>query len=168
MNNRNVDQILQNCKSELNVIKSLLSGLGDAALPTSYVKKYAVIRATGAIETSFKTIIADKVDRGSHIQVKNFIKRKVRASSCNPSLGMIESMICEFDSRWKDKFDELLALEDRPTLKGALTELVKARNDFAHGGDPSIDIDKTINCFERGVVVLKILDEVVNYNFESD
>jgi hypothetical protein len=168
MNNRSVRLILDNCRSELISIQSLLSGLGDGALPTPYVKKYAVIRATGAIETSFKTIIADKVDRGSHIQVKNFIKRKVRDSSCNPSMGMIESMLCEFDKRWKEKFDELLALEDRPTLKGALTELVKARNDFAHGGDPSIDIETTIGCFDKGVTVLTILDEVVSYDFESE
>ena len=167
MNNEEVLRVLSDCSLELDSIRALLVGLGDGARPTPYVKKYAVIRATGSIEVGFKQIIADKVDEGSHIQVKNFIKRKIRESSCNPKLSMIESMLSEFDSRWRDKFDELLALEDRPALKGSLTQLVNARNEFAHGGDPDIDIQNTIMCFEDGKKVLSILDNVVNYDFDT-
>src|SRR5690606_33216422 len=123
--------------------------------------------ATGAIEVGFKQIIADKVDYECNVQVKNFIKKKVRESSFNPKLGLIENLLTEFDQRWKDKFDELLSLEDKPALKGALTDLVNARNEFAHGGNPNVDIDKTISCFENGKKVLQILDEVVNYNFDE-
>ena len=167
MNNAEVLQIVSDCSQELESIKALLVGLGDEARPSPYIKKYAVIRATGSIEVGFKQIIADKVDEGSHIQVKNFINRKIRESSCNPKLTMIESMLSEFDSRWRDKFDELLALEDRPALKGSLTKLVNARNEFAHGGDPDIDIEHTISCFNDGKKVLSILDDVVNYDFEA-
>ena len=167
MNNAEVSQILQDCAEELNNIRALLVGLGDAANPTPYVKKYAVLKATGAIETGFKQIIADKVDDGCNVQVKNFIKKKVRESSFNPKLGLIENMLIEFDQRWNEKFDELLSLEDKPTLKGALTELVNARNEFAHGGSPDVDIEKTISCFENGRKVLEILDEVVNHDYEE-
>ncbi|GBC60964.1 hypothetical protein DENIS_1924 [Desulfonema ishimotonii] len=141
--------------------------MGEAAKPTPYVKKYAVIRATGSVEIGFKQIIADKVDENSHVQVKNFIRRKIRDSSHNPKLGMIESMLAQFDSRWREKFDELLALEDKPSLKGSLTELVNARNEFAHGGDPIFDIEQTIKCFNDGRKVLEILDSVVNYEFDE-
>ena len=167
MNNAEVLAIINDCSQELESIKALLIGLGDEARPSPYIKKYAVIRATGSIEVGFKQIIADKVDEGSHVQVKNFIKRKIRESSCNPKLSMIENMLSEFDSRWREKFDELLALEDRPALKGSLTELVNARNEFAHGGDPDIDIDHTISCFKDGKKVLSILDDVVNYDFDN-
>lgn len=167
MNNNEVFQILRDCSDELESIRALLVGLGDGANPTPYIKKYAVIRATGAIEVGFKQIIADKVDDGCNLQVKNFIKKKVRESSFNPKFGLIESLLIEFDQRWRDKFDELLALEDKPALKGALTELVNARNEFAHGGNPNVDIDRTISCFENGRKVLRILDEVVNYNFDE-
>jgi hypothetical protein len=146
----------------------LLNGIGEDAKPTPYIKKYAVIRATGSIETAFKQIIADKIDEDSHVQVKNFIKRKVRDSSCNPKLGMIENMLTEFDDRWRSKFDELMALDDKPKLKGALTNLVDARNDFAHGGNPDMNIDDTIRYFKDGVRVLEILDSVVHHNFEVD
>jgi hypothetical protein len=167
MNNVYVSQILQECSEELNNIRSLLIGLGDAAYPTPYVKKYAVIRATGAIEIGFKQIIADKVDYGCNVQVKSFIKKKVRDSSFNPKLGLIENILIDFDQRWNEKFDELLALEDKPTLKGALTELVNARNEFAHGGSPDVDIENTITYFENGCKVLEILDEAVNYDFDD-
>lgn len=167
MNNNEVLQILDECADELASINALLVGLGDGANPTPYVKKYAVIRATGAIEVSFKQIIADKVDDGCNIQVKNFVRKKVRESSFNPKFGLIENLLIEFDQRWKEKFDELLALEDKPALKGALTELVNARNEFAHGGNPDVDIAQTISCFENGRRVLNILDEVVNYNFDD-
>ncbi|WP_431777282.1 HEPN domain-containing protein [Ottowia caeni] len=134
MNNKDVKKILDDCRAELDGIYALLTGLGDGANPTPYIKKYAVIRATGSIETAFKQSIADKIDKDSHAQVKKFIKRKVRDSSCNPKLGMIENMLSEFDDRWRARFDEQMALDDKPRLKGALTALVDARNEFAHGG----------------------------------
>jgi hypothetical protein len=168
MTNVEVNRLLSDCLTELESISMLLNGIGEDAKPTPYIKKYAVIRATGSIETAFKQIIADKIDEDSHVQVKNFIKRKVRDSSCNPKLGMIENMLTEFDDRWRSKFDELMALDDKPKLKGALTNLVDARNDFAHGGNPDMNIDDTIRYFKDGVRVLEILDSVVHHNFEVD
>lgn len=167
MNNATVRNLLEDCTAELERIKALIVGLQGGAVP-DYIQRYAVIRATGSIETGFKTIIADKVDEASHVQVKNFIKKKIRDSSCNPKLGMIENMLGEFDLRWQSKFDELLAFEDKPGLKGALTELVNARNDFAHGGTSTMCIEEIINFFASGVKVLSILDAVVNHEFEAD
>lgn len=168
MNNGDVKKILDDCRAELDGISALLTGLGDGANPTPYIKRYAVIRATGSIETAFKQAIADKIDKDSHVQVRNFIRRKVRDSSCNPKLGMIENMLSEFDDRWRARFDELMALDDKPRLKGALTALVEARNDFAHGGSPNLPITLTLQHFNDGVRVIEILDAVVHYDYDSD
>jgi len=162
MNNLDVERLLQECRGELASIKALLTGIGDAALPTPYIKKYAIIRATGSIESGFKQIIADRVDRDSHTQLKNFVARKIRNSSCNPRLDMIQGMLTEFDEEWRARFDEKIALADQPVLKGALTELVKARNSFAHGGAAELPIDKTIQCFEHACTVLVLLDQTVH------
>lgn len=67
MNNLDVERLLQECRDELGSIKALLTGMGDAALPSPYIKKYAVIRATGSIESGFKQIIADRVDRDTNL-----------------------------------------------------------------------------------------------------
>lgn len=168
MNNKDVKKILDGCLTELNGISALLIGLGDGANPTPYIKKYAVIRATGSIETAFKQAIADKIDKGSHVQVKNFIRRKVRDSSYNPKLGIIENMLSEFDDRWRTRFDEQMALDDKPRLKGALTALVDARNEFAHGGNPDLQIDATLQYFKDGVRVIEILDAVIHHDYDAD
>lgn len=162
MNNHDVATLLSECKNELTSITALLTGIGDAARPAPYIKKYAVIRAAGSIESAFKQIIADRVDRDSHAQLKNFIARKIRNSSCNPRLDMIQSMLSEFDEEWRSRFDEKMALSDQPSLKGALTELVKARNSFAHGGAIELPIERTVECFELACTVLGILDDTVH------
>lgn len=166
MNNIEAGALLDECRDELTAITALLTGYGDGARPTPYIKKYAVIRATGSIESAFKQIIADRVDRDSHSQIKNFISRKIRNSSCNPRLDMIESMLSEFDELWRARFDEKIALADKPMLKGALTELVKARNSFAHGGAAELPIDKTVQYFESACLVMQILDETVHSIYE--
>jgi hypothetical protein len=166
MNNLDVELLLNECREELSSIKALLMGIGDGAKPAPYIKKYAVIRATGIIEAGFKQIIADRVDRDSHAQLKNFVARKIRNSSSNPKLDIIQNMLSEFDENWRTRFDEKMALSDQPSLRGALTELVKARNSFAHGGALELPIDKTFECFELGCRVLHILDETVHENYE--
>lgn len=168
MTNTDVKKILDDCTLELNSIKSLLTGLGPAANPTPYIKKYAVIRASGSIETAFKQIIADKIDKDNNIQVKNFIKRKIRDSSCNPKLNQIENMLTEFDPRWRSRFDEQVSLDDKPRLRGSLTALVDARNEFAHGGNPDLEIEKTIEHFLDGVRIIQILDSVVQHNYDDE
>ena len=107
MNNLQVSALLAECREELDSIQALLMGIGNAARPTPYIKKYAVIRAAGSIEAGFKQIIADRVDRDSHTQLRNFIARKIRNLSCNPRLDMIQGMLTEFDgsSSFRVEFD---------------------------------------------------------------
>lgn len=167
MNNMDAKQTLNNCLEELQSIQGLMNGLGENSLPFHYLKEYSVIRASGSIESSFKTIIADKVDNGSHYQLKNFIKRKIRNSSSNPRYEVIVSMLSEFDIRWRNRFNEKLALADRPRLTTALKRLVDARNSFAHGGDPDLQIDETILCFKDGIQVMELLDDVVHDSYEE-
>jgi len=106
------------------------------------------------------------VDRDSHDQLKNFIAKKIRNSSTNPRLEAIKTILSDFDERWSSRFDEKMALADQPKLKKALTELVKARNSFAHGGVAVLPIEETIEYFEHGCKVLQILDETVHEDYE--
>lgn len=167
MNNLDAKQTLDRCLLELESIQTLLEALGVAALPAPYLKKYSVIRASGSIESSFKTIIADKVDDGSHHQMKNFIRRKIRNSSSNPHFENILMMLSEFDIRWRKRFIEKVSLADRPRLVDALKKLVEARNSFAHGGDPDLNIGDTISYFKCGIQVMELLDDVVHDIYEE-
>lgn len=167
MNNVDAHQILEVCRAELDIVKATLVGLGSAAV-APYLKKYCVIRASGSIEASFKKIIADKVDNDGHEQVKNFIRLKVRETSRNPHLDTIEASLGEFDPRWKRRFGELTGLADKPRLRKALSDLVKARNRFAHGGDTDMSIEEIIEHFSDGVKVIEFLDQTVNHQFEEN
>ena len=166
MNNQIVMKMLTECNVELNHIRDLINVLGEHALSTPYVKKYAVIRASGSIGIGFKTIIADRVDKDSHQQLKNFVARKIRKSSANPKLEKIEELLNEFDENWQKQFKESIALSDKPTLKNALTKLVDTRNSFAHGGSAGLEINDTIIFFNHGCEVLRLLDESIHEGVE--
>lgn len=166
MNNVQALQILHDCLADLIIVKATLVGL-DGAPAAPYLKKYSVIRASGSIEFAFKKIIADKVDEGSHEQVKNFIRTKVRNTSRNPKLEAIESSLDEFDPRWRRRFGELLALSNRARLRSALADLVTARNKFAHGGDSDLSIDAIIEHFRDGAKVIAFLDQTVHETYEE-
>ena len=166
MNNQAVKIMLEDCCKELASISSLLTGYGEGALPTPYMKKYAVIRATGTIESGFKTIIADRVDRDSHQQLKNFVAIKIRKSSTNPKLDRIENLLKEFDVQWRTRFREKVALSDKLELENALTKLVESRNSFAHGGGQVLAIEDTIRYFNHGCKVLLLLDQTVHEEVE--
>lgn len=166
MKNTEAFETLDRCLNDLNIVKATLVGLaGSPAAP--YLLKYCVIRASGSIEIAFKKVIADKVDEGSHEQVRTFIRRKIRNSSKNPKLEAMEATLHEFDSRWGKRFTELVALDNRPRLKGALTALVNARNSFSHGGESDLSIDKIIEHFQDGVRAVIFIDSAVNHSYDS-
>lgn len=76
-------------------------------------------------------------------------------------------MLSEFDIRWKKRFIEKVSLADRPRLVDALRRLVEARNSFAHGGDPDLNIGDTISYFKCGIQVMELLDDVVHDVYEE-
>ena len=80
---------------------------------------------------------------------------------------MIRGMLTEFDESWRARFDEKMALADQPILSGALTELVKARNSFCAWRAAELPIDKTIECFDHGCTVLRILTRLFMRTLEG-
>lgn len=165
MENKSAEEIMLTCSKELQDINDLLSHPDSTEPASEYIKKYAVIRASGSIESAFKKIIADKVEIGCHEQIRNFIHRKIRNASYNPRLGTIENMLVDFDVRWKSKFSEKISLENKIVLTESLSKLVSERNSFAHGGSSELSIDLTIKYFNDGFKVIRILDETVHHDF---
>jgi hypothetical protein len=166
MRNEEASQILSSCLTDLNIVKATLVGL-DGAPAAPYLRKYSVIRASGSIEVAFKKVIADKVDHGSHEQIKNFIKKNVRNTSKNPKLEVIENALHEFDPRWSRRFAELVGLANRPRLKKALADLVTDRNTFAHGGESNMSIETIIEHFRDGAKVVAFLDQAVHETYDE-
>ncbi len=162
MNNTDVEQQLNNCQLELTNIQSIITGLGVTSNIVPYLTKYSVIRACGSIESAFKTVIADYCEHRSKRQVKRFISKRIREGSANPSFDMICRFLGEFDENWKTNFKNQLNLEpNKQNIKDSLQSLVDARNDFAHGGNPSASINDVISYYGNSRKIIEIMDQVI-------
>lgn len=162
MHNSKVEQILNECKADLERTNQVVVGLGVTSHIVPYLNKYAIIRACGSVEVAFKAIIADYCSKRSKQQVKTFIEKKVRDSSRNPSWDAICQTLAEFDDNWTEGFKTAVkARIDQQILRDSLQSLVDARNEFAHGGNPGASIGDVIKYFEHSREILKELDKVV-------
>lgn len=162
MKNSNVQSDLDSCEAELNHVKTLIDGLGITSLVVPYLSKYAIIRACGCVEQSFKTLIADYCDYRSKKQVKQFLNKRIREGSANPSYQNLLKFLKEFDDDWHTNFKAAInALPDKEILLTSLQSLVDARNDFAHGGSPSVTIGDTLKYFAHSKKVIIFMDTAI-------
>ncbi len=162
MNNIDVELILNDCDTELSHIQTLIVGLGPTSLVTPFLNKYAVIKACGTIEIAFKTVIADYCSKRSKPQVKNYLNKKVRENSSNPSYSRIMQILQEFDNAWANNFRvNVGALPNSANVLTSIQSLVNARNDFAHGGNPTLSFADVYKYYNDSRIIIETLDQVV-------
>ncbi|NCC61766.1 MAG: hypothetical protein EOM12_12695 [Verrucomicrobiae bacterium] len=150
------------CSAELAQVKTLIDNLGFTSTIVPYLTKYAVVRACGSVELAFKAVIADYCSRRGKKQVKRFLTRKVRDGSANPSYDKICQFLHDFDEEWKRDFKGLIEQEaNKANLLTSLQSLVDARNDFAHGGNPSASIGDVLVYYGHARRIIEIMDGVV-------
>lgn len=162
MNNMNVDLQLKQCRTELDDVYKTISGAGLMSPSAPYLTKYAVIRACGTIEVSFKSLVADFCSKTSNAQIKRFIHLKIRKGSANPSQKNIMDTLNLFDETWKTRFkSNLKADPDKQKLLASLQSLVDARNEFAHGGNPTLSITDVVRHFDHARRIVEHVDTVI-------
>lgn len=163
MNNVDVEYVLNECQSDLNLAHSLVMSLGAASNIVQYVTKYSLIKACGTIEISYKAIIADYCEWRSKKQIKQFISKRVRDNSSNPSFSNICKTLKEFDENWNNDFKDALEVRpDKTVLLDSLQSLVDARNEFAHGGNPTLTIQSVLDYYKHSRTIIEILDSIIN------
>ena len=162
MNNADVDKLLDECETELAHIEGIISSLGWTNLAVPYLNKYSVIKSCWTIEVAFKTLIADYCSKRSKQQVKNFLHKRVRESSTNPSYKNIKKTLSDFDSKWEEEFEkQLKTLTNHRSIRSSLESLVAARNQFAHGGNPTITFSDVKLYFLESKHLITTLDNVI-------
>lgn len=161
MNNGDVHQLLQNCKSELAQIQILIQGLGVASNIVPYLAKYSLIKACGTVEIAYKQIVADKCSYRCNRQVKKFLEKRVNRNSANPSYERMCDLLKSFDEDWCTAFKLSIRNHAVSSLRSSLESLVESRNEFAHGGNPHISIGSVIAYFDDAIIVLQEYDHVV-------
>lgn len=162
MNNQDVLQILTECQDDLNNAKGIIASLGPTTSIVPYLTKYAIIRACGAIETSYKALVADFCSRRSKKQVQQYLNNVVKESSRNPTYSNICRLLKEFDEKWSDNFKlKIGSHPDKNNIMFSLQSLVDARNDSAHGGNPTITLQDTIIYFSYCKIAVEVMDDVI-------
>ena len=162
MNNLEVEKILESCDNELNRIENILNELGGTHEITPFINKYSVIKSCGTIEVSYKALIADFCTLNGISQIKKFINTKVRKNSSNPKYRTIVNMLAEFDENWSSNFkNKMQADSNYDRIIMSIDSLVSARNEFAHGGNPSISFNDVKNYFSDAKFVIHTLDKII-------
>ncbi len=162
MNNGDVAKVIAQCDAELAHIQTIISATGSTSLVVPYLTKYAVVRACGCIETSFKSVIADYCSHKSKRQVKRFIDRRIREGSANPTLGNMYNFLKDFDMSWHSTFKASVNAEPNSAqMFASLQSLVDARNEFSHGGNPTASLNDVIRYYTHAKRIVEIMDAVV-------
>ena len=162
MNNRNAQIAIDDARLEFRKITSIINRTRRATSPSrKYLTSYSLIKASGVIEYSIKTILADFHSSASP-QAILYIDTNVRDSSKNPSLDNIYSLLKQFDRSWLSSFKTTLnGRADSTRLKDSLRSLCENRNNFAHGKQSTASFNDIKQYFEDSVLIVEILDSIV-------
>ena len=161
--NKELYDILKDTESELYKIKEWVQKypFDNKVL---YLNSYAVIKASGSIELTMKTMIYQKLTIQVNDEVKKYLSKRVLESSFNPSTGKIEYLLQDLNGNWSNLFKEYL--KRNPQKKAALNSLVEQRNTFAHGNKINMSIDSIADNFKSGVEILEELYDILNQNIK--
>lgn len=160
--NKSVSENLESCVDELGKIESIIHGIGVMSHPVPYLTRYSIIKACGAIEYGFKTIISDFCLHEQSEQLKNFVDYKFRNSSLNPSYSNICKSLDNFDSTWNKQFKQMVELlPEKSKILNSLESLNNARNSFAHGGTPSTSFENVKGYFFDSIIILEIIESTI-------
>jgi hypothetical protein len=162
MNNTKALQLIADCNTELNDIKGIMKKISPFDNTIPYLTNYAIIKACGTIEQSFKTIIADYCQKGQNAQVTNYIHNTFRESSLNPSYDNICRSLSAFDAIWHDSFKKRVSSrKNKDKLITSLKSLNQARNTFAHGNTTTISFRSVVQYFNDSLKIIRVLDMVI-------
>ena len=152
----------EECLRTLRELRSWVRELSSVDKRLSYITRYAVITTSGALERSFKTIIADYVTHGEPAYIDEYITRTLRRSSMNPSVEAIVKTLVQFDSGWKDSFNRAInSLPHGARDKDALTSLVEIRNKIAHGAPVIVSFNDVVQYYVHARNVVAQLEVVL-------
>lgn len=162
MNNSNAQSAIDDARIDFRKITMMIKRTRRATSPSRrFLTLYSLIKASGVIEYSIKTIFAD-FHAGASPQIVHYIDVNVRDSSKNPSLDNIYNMLKQFDGNWLRSFKTSLnSRPDATRLKDSLKSLCENRNNFAHGKPTTASFNDILQYFEDSVKIVEILDQVI-------
>lgn len=153
-------RVLDDCDTEIKMIKEWIDN-NKLDSNVKFLVSYAVIKASGSIEIVFKSMINTFLSKNCINETKRYLEKNIIDSSANPSPGMIERLLEQFDSNRKKRFSELLKENSNQHDKGNLKSLVSLRNDIAHGRTIISTIHQIDTYYASGKNILNLLEQVL-------
>lgn len=151
------ETILNDCRVELDTIKTTISS-DRFATTNRFLISYAVIKASGTIESVCKNMVFEKISDGASEEAKEFLRRGIVEASFNPSVDKIKMVLDKINSSWATEFDNRTkGSSDKSNLKS----LVTLRNSFAHGDTITATIENVITYFDSGKQIIEIVDDIL-------
>lgn len=162
ISNESVLERIESCLEEFEKIDFIIKGMGSMSHPVPFLTRYSIIKACGTIEFSFKTILSDVGIDSQTKQLKQFIDKKIRFSSMNPSYGNMCSSLNNFDEEWRKNFKTTIKEHPEKTkILDSLDSLNNARNAFAHGGTPTTSFINVQEYFGDSIKILEVLESSI-------
>ena len=159
MSNPYVQTLVDECDNDFVRIEKIIDVLTNTNPAVPYLTKYVIIKACGTLEQAFKIMISDFSCIGQSSQVKKFIDLSFRESSINPNLDNIHTALKKFDLQWNVNFKTFLNADvDITKIKSSITSLNNARNQFAHGGNPTVTFSDVRDYFDDAKKIINYLD----------
>lgn len=148
---------LNDCRVELDTIKTAISA-DRFATANRFLISYAVIKASGTIESVCKNMIFEKISGGASEEAKEFLRKGIVEASFNPSVGKIKMLLDKTNIAWATEFDNRTKASSD---KSNLTSLVTLRNSFAHGDAITATIENVITYFDSSRRIIETVDDIL-------
>lgn len=163
INDQEVSDRISACLTEFHRIGCIIEGLGSTNNAVPFLTRYSIISACGTVEFGYKNLIADVNLENQSTQIRNYLNKKIRLSSANPTYANMCSITKEFDLEWNRRFKEIVNdLDSSHRIKDSLESLNEARNSFAHGGLPTTSFDEVRRYFNDCIKVLEAFETAIS------
>ena len=166
MYNTDVEELLNNCKTELIRIEHLILGVGSTHDVSHYLTKYALMNICGTLERAYKGIIVDHYKSFSR-ELARFIDINVTDASLNASYDNICKVLGMFSEQKKNDFKERIQnLEEHNRYLLSFSSLNNQRNNLVHGLHMNASFLDIKEQFNDSLFIINVLDVVMNENGE--
>lgn len=157
-----IQKLIDDCNSELNEIEEIINRLSPFDRTQQFLTKYALIKASGTLETAYHHIVAEYLEQFNIPQVNYFIAKNVRVNSSSVRYDNMTNLLGSFDKTWKSTFKKnVSARAEKDRLLESAESLVNNRHAFAHGANTTVSFKDVKTYYLDTLELIKEFDNSV-------
>ncbi len=121
---------------------------------------YFAVAISGVCEESIERLLCKRSQRAGDAPICSFVEWALDTRFRNPDFATLKGTLGEFDGTWVNRLESLI---DPDMDGGALSAIVKVKNDVAHGGKMrlSLTVKDVTQHYTKAKRVLDALETVL-------